>query len=51
MKVVVLERYLLQELSMAITPRMSRFAKEQDVWMNLNDPLTLLMGCDGENSN
>lgn len=25
--------------------------KEQDVWMDLNDPLTLLMGCGGENSN
>ena len=51
MEVVVLERYLLQELSMAITSRMSRFAKEQDVWTDLNDPLTLLMDCDGENSN
>ena len=51
MEVVVLERDLLQELSMAITSRMSRFVKEQDVWMDLNDPLTLLMDCDGENSN
>lgn len=25
--------------------------KEQGVWMDLNDPLTSLKGCDGENHN
>lgn len=51
MEVVWLERDLFQELSMTSTSRVSRFAKERDVWTDLNDPLTLLMGCDGENSN
>jgi hypothetical protein len=50
-EVVGLERDLFQELSMTITSWVSRFAKEQDFWTDLNDPLTLLMGYDGENSN